>query len=60
MFKERATTLDEKIEIISYCLSEGKNYNKTSEKFNVSYSQIDSWIKVYEKYGVAGLSHIGE
>ena len=55
MTKGRKTTLDERIEIVSFCLAKGKDYSLTMEKFNVSYQQIYSWVRKYEEHGVDGL-----
>jgi len=40
MTKGRKTTLDERIEIVSHCIANNKDYGKTIEKYNVSYQQI--------------------
>lgn len=53
--KGRKTTYEERIEIVKYCIEHDNNYSQTSNKFQVSYQQIYSWIKKYEVNGVAGL-----
>jgi len=55
MTKGRATTLDERIEIVSYCIANGKNYGATIEKYGIAYQQIYSWVRKYEAKGVGGL-----
>jgi transposase-like protein len=55
MTKGRLTTLEERIEIVSYCISQGKDYSATIEKYGVSYQQIYSWVRKYEEQGVASL-----
>lgn len=55
MTKGRVTTLDERIEIISYCIENGKDYGKAVEKYHVSYQQIYNWVKKHEESGVNGL-----
>jgi len=55
MTKGRLTTLDERIEIVSYCIANGKNYGAAIEKYGVSYQQIYSWVRKYEVKGVDGL-----
>lgn len=55
MTKGRTTSLDERIEIVSYCIAHDKDYAATIEKYNVSYQQIYSWVSKYEKSGVEGL-----
>lgn len=55
MTKGRKTTQAERIEIVSFCISNGKNYGKTIEKYGVSYQQIYGWVKKYETIGADGL-----
>ena len=55
MVKGRVTTLDERIEIVSDCIANGKDYAATTEKYRVSYPQIYNWIHKYETSGVDGL-----
>lgn len=55
MTKGRTTTLDERIEIVSYCIAKGKDYGAAIEKYGVSYQQIFSWVRKYEAKGVEGL-----
>ena len=55
MTKRRVTTQDERLEIVSYCISHNKDYRETMEKYGVSYQQIYSWVSKYEKQGVDGL-----
>lgn len=55
MTKGRLTTLDERIEIVSYCIAKGKDYGAAIEKYGVSYQQIYSWVCKYEEKGVDGL-----
>ena len=56
MTNGRKTTLEERIEIVGYCIENGKDYGKTIEKYQTSYQQIYSWVKKYEKSGVDKLS----
>ena len=56
MNKGRKTTKEERIEIVSFCIENGKNYGLTMEKYGVSYQQIYSWIRKYEEKGVEGLN----
>lgn len=55
MTKGRLTTLDERIEIVSYCIANGKDYGAAIEEYGVSYQQIYSWVRKYEVKGVGGL-----
>ena len=55
MTKGRKTTLEERIDIVEYCIEHGKDYPATIEKYGVSYQQIYSWVRKYEGTGVDGL-----
>jgi len=55
MIKGRKTTLEERIDIVSYFISNNKDYGKTISQYGVSYSQIYGWIKRYERDGADGL-----
>ncbi len=55
MTKGRKTTLEERIEIVEYCIERGKDYPATIEKYSISYQQIYSWVRKYEEIGVDGL-----
>jgi len=55
MTKGRLTTLEERIEIVSYCIANGKDYGAAIEKYGISYQQIYSWVRKYEQKGVNGL-----
>ena len=52
MTKGRKTTLDERIEIVSHCIANNKDYGKTIEQYGISYNQIYEWVRKYEKGGV--------
>ena len=56
MAKGRKTTLDERIEIVGYCIANNKDYGKAIEQYGVSYQQIYEWVRKYEKSGPDGLS----
>lgn len=51
----RKTTLEERKEIVDYCINHDYNYKNTAEKFDVSYSQVYSWVKKYDTNGTDGL-----
>jgi transposase len=55
MIKGRSTTLEERLEIVMYCLKNERNYHKASELYKVSYQQVYQWVKKYEKDGEDGL-----
>lgn len=52
----RKTTMDERKEIIEYCLSHKRDYKETAATFDVSYSQVYSWAKKYDEKGEEGLT----
>lgn len=56
MTKGRVTTLDERIEIVSYCIAKGNDYGAAIAKYRVSYQQIYGWVRKYEEKGVEGLT----
>ncbi|MDO7789211.1 helix-turn-helix domain-containing protein, partial [Desulforamulus aquiferis] len=55
MAKGRATTYDQRIEIVKYCIEHQQNYAETAQKFQVSYQQIYSWTNKYLTDGVDAL-----
>lgn len=55
MSKGRNTTLEDRIEIVSHCLSNNLDYGKTIEKYGVSYQQVYGWVRKYESEGADGL-----
>ena len=48
-------TIEAKVEAVTFCLNNNYDYNQTIRKFGVSYQQIYSWVKKYEKGGVDAL-----
>lgn len=55
MIKGRKTTYNERIEIVEFCITNNSNYPLTSEKYNVSYQQVYSWVRKYKKEGTEAL-----
>lgn len=53
--KGRKTTLDERVEVISYLIDNDIDYNRTSTHFKVSYQQVYTWYNKYKKLGLEGL-----
>lgn len=51
----RKTTIDERKEIVNYCIEHNRNYKETAVLYNVSYSQVYSWMKKYDSDGEEGL-----
>ena len=52
----RETTMKERREIVTYCLNHNRDYKGTASVYEVSYSQIYSWVKKYEVNGEEGLA----
>ena len=55
MTKGRITTLDERIEIVKWCLDHDRSIKDTAGHFGCSYAQIRSWVIKYEEFGEDGL-----
>lgn len=55
MAKSRKTTLEERAEIVQYCLEHNKEYKLAAEHFDVSYAQVYQWVQKYLKSGEEGL-----
>lgn len=52
----RKTTLEERKEIVEYCIVHGRDYKGTASKYDVSYSQVYSWVKKYDENGEEALA----
>lgn len=52
----RKTTIEERREIVTYCLNHNHDYKGTASVYEVSYSQVYSWVKKYEASGEDGLT----
>lgn len=52
----KKTTIEERKEIVEYCLSHNKDYKGTASLYDVSYSQVYSWVRKYDATGDEGLS----
>ena len=55
MTKRSNTTLNERKEIVLFCLENGKDYQKAAESYQVSYQQVYQWVKKYEGGGEEAL-----
>lgn len=51
----RKTTLEERKEIVEYCIKHGRDYKGTAVRYDVSYSQVYSWVKKYDEKGEEAL-----
>ena len=49
------TTFDERVEIVNFTLAHEKDYQGAVEKYGVSYQQVYSWVRKFEKDGSNGL-----
>lgn len=47
----RKTTVEERKEIVEYCINHERNYKDTASLYDVSYSQVYSWVKKYVANG---------
>lgn len=52
----RKTTLEERKEIVSYCIRHNRDYKGTAEKYDVSYGQVYCWVRKYDADGEEGLA----
>ena len=48
-------TVESKIEAVTFCQKHDYDYNLTTQKFDISYQQIYSWVKKYEAGGAEAL-----
>ena len=52
----RKTTIEERNKIVEYCLLDNRDYKGTASLYDVSYSQVYSWVRKYDATGEEGLS----
>lgn len=52
----RKTTIQERKEIVTYCIEHNRDYKDTAALYDVSYSQVYSWVKKYDATGEEGLT----
>lgn len=55
MAMKKKTTLEERKEIVEYCLDNNKDYKGAATKYGCSYSQVYQWVRRYENRGTDGL-----
>lgn len=55
MTKGRKTTYEERVEIVKDCIENNYNYAETSQKYQVSYQQVYSWMSKYNEGGIEAL-----
>lgn len=51
----RKTTIEERKEIVRYCINHERNYKDTAALYDVSYSQVYSWVRKYDADGEEAL-----
>ena len=51
----RKTSLEERRKIVEYCIEHDLDYKGTAVKYEVSYSQVYSWVRKYNTLGEDGL-----
>ncbi len=47
----RKTTIEERKEIVNYCIEHGRNYKETAALYHVSYTQVYNWVRKYDADG---------
>lgn len=52
----RRTSIEERKEIVEYCLKHNRDYKESASIYDVSYSQVYSWVKKYDANGEERLS----
>ena len=52
----RKTTLEQRKEIVKYCIEHNRDYKGTASIYDVSYSQVYSWVKKYDTAGEDALT----
>lgn len=52
----RKTTIEERKEIVQYCINHKRSYKETASAYDVSYSQVYSWVKKYDANGEEALT----
>lgn len=51
----RKTTQEERVAIVQDCLNHDRNYKKTAEKYDCSYTQVRNWTLKFEQGGEEAL-----
>ena len=47
----RKTTIEERKEIVKYCIEHDRDYKGTASLYDVSYTQVYSWVRKYDADG---------
>ncbi|MGE6556760.1 IS3 family transposase [Exiguobacterium artemiae] len=56
MTKGRTTTFEERVQAVMDCIQNGKDYQNIMKTHRVSYQQIYSWVRKFEKDGMDALT----
>ena len=54
--KSRNTTVEERMEIVNYVLSNDNDYKGAADKYAVPYASVYNWVKKYNESGEDGLN----
>ena len=54
--KSRKTTIEERLEIVNYVLTNDNDYKGAAYKYSVPYANVYKWVKKYNERGEDGLS----
>ncbi len=54
--KQEVYMAEERRKIVNYCIGHNRDYKGTAEKYDVSYSQVCSWVRKYDANGEDGLA----
>ena len=52
----RKTTIEERKEIVKYCIDHDRDYKGTASLYDVSYSQVYGWVRKYDANGEEALA----
>ena len=55
MSQTKKFSLEERVEMVLYCIANDYDYSGTAVKYQVSYANLYQWVKRYEEKGKAGL-----
>lgn len=56
MANRKKTTQEEREEIVKYCIEHNNDYKNAASVYDVSYSQVYSWVRKYNEKGTDGLT----
>jgi transposase-like protein len=55
--KSRKTTINERLEIVKYCLDHDQQYKLAADKYNIPYANVFHWTKKYLEEGESALKY---